>query len=304
MNLKAKRFLIVILILGGVILGVYFSQFKPSRQNEYKIEGLIQKAEKAVSLEEFDKAILYYQKIIYNYPDSEQAPKSYLAIAKIYKEQGKLLEAKNAYNRIIELYSGSQVIGVAQHKLWDLNVKIITSPIETPNSIIYEVKAGDTLAKIAKKFNTTIDLIRLSNNLESDIIHPGQRLKVSNVDFTIIVDISQNILTLVQADEVIKVYPVSTGVDGSTPIGTFEITNKLIEPVWHRPGAIVPSGSPENILGSRWMGISKPGYGIHGTIEPETIGEHITRGCVRMRNSDVEELFTLVTIGTKVTIMD
>lgn len=304
MNLKAKRFLIVILILGGVALGVYFSQFKPPRQDEYKIEILIQKAEKAVSLEEFNKAILYYQKIISNYPDSEQAPKSYLAIAKIYKEQGKLLEAKNAYNRIIELYSGSQAIGVAQHKLWDLNIKIITSPIETANTIIYEVKTGDTLAKIAKKFNTTIDLIMLSNNLESDIIHPGQRLKVNNVDFTIIVDISQNILTLLQADEVIKVYPVSTGLNSSTPIGTFEITSRLIEPVWHRAGAIVPSGSPENILGSRWMGISKPGYGIHGTIEPETIGEHITQGCVRMHNSDVEELFTLITIGTNVIIMD
>ena len=52
------------------------------------------------------------------------------------------------------------------------------------------------------------------------------------------------------------------------------------------------------------MGIDVPGYGIHGTTEPESIGYQATEGCVRMHNSDVEELFTIVPPGTEVIIVD
>jgi lipoprotein-anchoring transpeptidase ErfK/SrfK len=97
---------------------------------------------------------------------------------------------------------------------------------------------------------------------------------------------------------------VATGINGSTPIGAFKIINKLKNPVWYKAGAVVPSGSPENILGSRWMGISLPGYGIHGTTEPETIGKHITAGCIRMEEPHIRELYAVLPIGTEVTIID
>ena len=58
------------------------------------------------------------------------------------------------------------------------------------------------------------------------------------------------------------------------------------------------------LLGSRWLGFNMPGYGIHGTIEPETIGKQVTAGCVRMRNSDVEELYDILPLGTEVSIVD
>ena len=74
--------------------------------------------------------------------------------------------------------------------------------------------------------------------------------------------------------------------------------------MWYKTGAIVPAGSPENILGSRWLGISEPGYGIHGTTEPETIGTYQTKGCIRMRNADVEELFVIIPTGADVVIVD
>lgn len=106
-------------------------------------------------------------------------------------------------------------------------------------------------------------------------------------------------------DEIVKTYTVSTGKDVSvTPVGKFTVVNKLIDPVWFNKGVVVPPDSPANVLGGRWLGFDLPGYGIHGTINPETIGSHETAGCVRMRNEDVEELYNLVTTGTEVVIVD
>jgi lipoprotein-anchoring transpeptidase ErfK/SrfK len=82
------------------------------------------------------------------------------------------------------------------------------------------------------------------------------------------------------------------------------INSKLENPTWYHAGAIVPPDSPKNILGTRWLGIDYPGYGIHGTTIPESIGTQATSGCVRMLNSEVEELYSIIPYGTKVKIKD
>ncbi|MBI3991430.1 MAG: L,D-transpeptidase family protein [Candidatus Omnitrophica bacterium] len=157
---------------------------------------------------------------------------------------------------------------------------------------------------MAKKFNTTVELLQKSNRLKSDLIYAGQKLKVHTAKFSVVVDRSGNTLFLKSGEEAVKVYRVATGKDNRTPLGTFTIINKLVNPVWFKVGAIVPSGSPENLLGTRWMGLSKRGYGVHGTVNEQSIGNHVTEGCVRMANHDVEELFSIVPVGTEITIID
>ena len=169
---------------------------------------------------------------------------------------------------------------------------------------MHEVQPGDSLAKIAKKYNTTVELIKKSNGLAGDVIKAGQRLRIWQGTFSVLVDKSQNIMILKSNDDVIKVYPVATGKNNITPVGTFKIVDKLINPVWFKSGAIVPPDSPENILGTRWMGFDIPGYGINATTDPSSIGQQLTAGCVRMRNEDVEELYGLLPVGTQVTITD
>ncbi|MCM8819304.1 MAG: L,D-transpeptidase, partial [Candidatus Omnitrophica bacterium] len=115
---------------------------------------------------------------------------------------------------------------------------------------------------------------------------------------------SQNLLFLKRAEEIIKTYVVSTGKNNSTPVGNFKIINKLINPTWFKAGAVIPADSPENVLGSRWLGFNLKGYGIHGTIEPNNLGKQVTDGCIRMRNQDVEELYDIVPEGTEVSIVD
>ena len=244
----------------------------------------------------------------------ENVPKVfYLDEAKAALEEGDLLKAQQLYKTAKGEIEDVNILDEVQKKIETINIEIIFSPILDECSTTYEVQPKDTLIKIAKKFNTTTALIKRANGLSSDTIRLGKKLKVNTCKFSVVVDKSQNLLFLKRADEVVKIYTVSTGKDNSTPTGTFVIDeNKLKNPTWYRTGAVIPPDSPENILGSRWMGLEivdnegeeAKGYGIHGTTEPDQLGKQITLGCVRMRNEDVEELFDIVPRGTEVVIID
>lgn len=238
------------------------------------------------------------------YPQSNEAPKALYALAGIYEDENDLIAAKQIYQKLLHDYPGAEDLQGIQDKIFSINIKMLFSPTTTFHSQMYMIAAGDSLQSIAKKFNTTVELLKKANNLGRDLIKPGMKLKVQDNSFSMIVDKSQNTLALISVEEVIKVYKVSTGKNNSTPIGTFKIVNKLINPPWYSAKGIIPSGSPENILGTRWLGINQPGYGIHGTDDPNTIGYQCTEGCVRMRNSEVEELYTIVPTDTEVKIID
>lgn len=218
---------------------------------------------------------------------------------------GDLVKAKELYQEIVDKFPASGKISKAQSSLEDINIKMLFSDIPVKDSEVYVVEKGDNLTRIAKKFGTTPELIMSSNKLKNPSIQIGKKLKVNKARFSIVVDKSQNILTLKSGQEIIKTYRVSTGKNSCTPVGTFKVVNKIVDPPWYKePGVAIPAGDPKNVLGSRWMGISKPSYGIHGTTQPESIGQSVTEGCVRMRNSEVEELYILVPVGTEVVITD
>lgn len=227
-----------------------------------------------------------------------------LSQAREQEAKGNLMAARDFYLKLTGEYPGAQDIMKWQKKAEELNISLLFSPTLTPKSILYEIKPGDTLIKISREFKTTPELIKKSNNMPDDKIMPGRKIKVWTAPFNIFVDKSQNTLILKSDDEVIKTYTVSTGANNSTPVGTFKIVNKLKDPTWFKAGAVVPAGSPENILGTAWLGIDVPGYGIHGTTEPESLGRQVTQGCVRMANPDVDELYIIVPVGTEVTIVD
>jgi lipoprotein-anchoring transpeptidase ErfK/SrfK len=224
--------------------------------------------------------------------------------AKEYSNQQDLAKAKETYQEIISEHPDFNQIESVQQELENINMKMVLSNAASSDSVIHEVQSGDTLGKLAKKYGTTIELIKKKNNLKGDTIRLGQKLSIWTAPFNIFVDKSQNVLYLKRANDVMKVYTVSTGANNSTPIGDFTIASRLEDPVWFNKGIVVPPESPANALGSRWLGFDTPGYGIHGTIEPETIGRQVTAGCVRMLKDDVEELYSMIPMGTKVVIVD
>jgi lipoprotein-anchoring transpeptidase ErfK/SrfK len=220
-------------------------------------------------------------------------------------KDNELAEAMNMYQQIVTNYPDSEDIDEVQKELEDLNLKtIFSNKVVEGKTVVHEVGVGDSIGKLAKQYGTTTDLIKKSNNLNSDVIRVGQKIRVWTGKFNIFVDKSQNKLILKDGDTVIKVYDVSTGANNSTPVGKFKIISKLVDPVWFNRGVVVPPESPANVLGTRWMGFDIPGYGIHGTVQPDAIGQQVTAGCVRMRNEEVEELYSIVPLGTEVVIVD
>lgn len=232
----------------------------------------------------------------------DNAPKQLFDQAMAYKKEGNLTKSQEILRLIYSEYSDYDNIELVQSELERINMNIIFSNAPAQNAVIHEVVKGDTLGELAKRYGTTVELIKRSNNINNDVIRLGQKLRIWTGKFNIFVDKSQNILILKERENVVKVYNVSTGKNNSTPEGTFKIISKLEDPVWFNKGVVVPPESPANVLGSRWLGFDNPGYGIHGTVEPDKIGQQVTAGCVRMRNEDVEELYSIIPFGTEVNI--
>jgi lipoprotein-anchoring transpeptidase ErfK/SrfK len=113
----------------------------------------------------------------------------------------------------------------------------------------------------------------------------------------IVVSIPDRKLALVENGKVVKIYPTAVGADVSpSPTGTFTVIRRVPNPTWYHAGKVVPPGK-NNPVGSRWIGLSRKGYGIHGTNAPKSIGHNVSHGCIRMLNHDVEELFRVIKEG-------
>jgi len=120
----------------------------------------------------------------------------------------------------------------------------------------------------------------------------------------VVVSIPDRKLAVVQGRRVIRVFPVAVGAAVSpSPTGKFKIVSRLANPTYYHEGAVIPPGT-QNPVGPRWVGLSKKGYGIHGTNDPQSIGKAASHGCIRMRNADVEQFYTLVKVGDPVEIRD
>jgi len=170
------------------------------------------------------------------------------------------------------------------------------------------VDKGETLAKIAKRYKVTVQLLARINKLRNpNLIRYKQRLKVIHGPFNVVVDKSDFKMFVYCQDTLVRVFPVGLGMEGTTPTGLWRVKNKLENPTYYPPrgGKIIQADDPNNPLGEHWIGLEgiegeakgQERYGIHGTIEPESIGKNVSLGCIRMYNKDVAFLFDLLTVG-------
>jgi lipoprotein-anchoring transpeptidase ErfK/SrfK len=116
----------------------------------------------------------------------------------------------------------------------------------------------------------------------------------------IIVSIPDRRLVVIENAKVIGRFDVAVGRPSSpSPVGTFTIVTRIDHPTYYAPGKVIPPGA-RNPLGTRWLGLSVKGFGIHGTDEPRSIGHARSHGCIRLRNHDIEALFDMVGAGDTV----
>ncbi len=118
----------------------------------------------------------------------------------------------------------------------------------------------------------------------------------------VIVSIPDRKLALIENGEVTRIFAVAVGKASTpSPAGSFRIVSRVSNPTYYHEGKIVPPG-PANPVGTRWMGLSEQGYGIHGTNAPSSIGKAASHGCIRMARADLEQLFAMVQVGDVVEI--
>ena len=170
---------------------------------------------------------------------------------------------------------------------------------------VHVIGRGETLETIAKSYYVTAGLLARVNNIANpNIIRQGQRIKVIRGPLHAVVSKSRFHVDVYLKDTLVKRFAVGLGTDDSTPTGEWVCKNKLINPRYYPPrgGKPIEADDPENPLGERWIGLEgvageamyQSGYGIHGTIEPESIGRAVSLGCIRLLNEDVEFLYDML----------
>ncbi len=257
-----------------------------------------------------------------------------IATAERAVQQQKLVEARNILNRALFDPSSTPADRAnIRKRMGELNQNILFGPAQIPGdplSETYKVIAGDKLNKINRKLGliTEPSLIARVNKMSNpNALQVGQTLKVIRGPFHAVVSKSayrmdvyagptpgpSSVGTSVLADGAepgwtyICSFPVGLGAQGLTPIANFTIKegSKLIDPHWTNPrtGEKFDGKDPKNPIGERWMGLegldakskSFTGYGVHGTIDPASVGQEMSMGCVRMASGDIEIVYELLT---------
>lgn len=230
------------------------------------------------------------------------------------ESQGDKIKARDLYKQAFsDAERNGEIWNEALDNLGRLNVELIFSTQETPDCKYHVIEPGESITSIGIKLNTTQGLLMRANNVtDPATLRAGQRLKHTPKDFRILVERSTCRMFLLDSDGVFKRYGTGLGMPGyETTLGKYTIGNKQKDPTWFKPGsAPIPAGDPTNELGTRWMPLMPQeeglptDLGIHGTIEPETIGQYKSHGCPRMKKEDVEELYDLVVRSTPVQIVE
>jgi lipoprotein-anchoring transpeptidase ErfK/SrfK len=118
----------------------------------------------------------------------------------------------------------------------------------------------------------------------------------------ILVSLIDRKLAVLEDGKVLRTFPVAVGAEVSpSPEGEFQIIRRVANPTYYHPGTVIPAGI-DNPIGPRWIGLNQKGYGIHGTNQPRSVGHAASHGCIRLRNSDIVQLFEMVRAGDTVEI--
>lgn len=212
-------------------------------------------------------------------------------------------------------------------RLSDINDVVVFSPkkfITDDTATLYKVQPGDLMQKIAAKYDTTWQFIGRLNGISDPrklpvgktlkIIKGPLHAKVDKSDFTIDIYIGK---PGTPGAIFLKRFRVGLGEHDSTPTGEWLVDTKLENPRYYSPRTegprVIEPDDPANPLGERWIAligqsgqaVGKSSYGIHGTIEPDSIGKKKSMGCIRMLNEDVELVYEMLIPGkSTVTVVD
>jgi L,D-transpeptidase ErfK/SrfK len=189
-------------------------------------------------------------------------------------------------------------------------------------TIDYTIQSGDTYYTIARKHDLGLAAILAANpGINPETAGPGTQLVLPTVHVLpelphqgIVINLAELRLYYFPSTDQVMTFPIGTGKDGwETLTGTTKVAQKIKDPVWVVPKSILAENpklpdhigpGPNDPLGAFALQLGWPGYLVHGTDEPNSIGLRQSHGCVRLYPEDIEKLFNAVNVGTPVTVID
>ena len=227
---------------------------------------------------------------------------------------GKSLEARDALSALLKRDLGDNEQNEARALLTRLADDTIFGRHSTPGDPLtdtYIVQSGDALAIIPRAYDVPYEALMLINGIkDASLLRAGQKLRVVHGPFNAKIYKSKFRLDVYLQDVYVRSFRVGLGKENGTPEGVWKVKNRLENPTYYPPASaegkqIISPDDPNNPLGEHWIGLEgtegealgHEGYGIHGTIEPESIGKAVSMGCIRMHNEDVALLFKLLQPG-------
>lgn len=214
-------------------------------------------------------------------------------------------------------YSGSARVGAVVDRIArDVEVEPVNADITYDDGAVRFVKPRPGRALDRGKARSAVRAAMRSATADS-VVLPMEKIqpKVTADDMprTIVVRVDENKLYLYDGFEVIRTWSVATAMPGwTTPQGDWRLYRKAVNPTWYNPAldswganlpAVVPGG-PDAPMGTRALYITAPGLiRIHGTPADDSIGTYASHGCIRMHNWEVEELYPMVDVGSRVIVV-
>lgn len=208
----------------------------------------------------------------------------------------------NAHRHLSTLYWNQSNLHPSVMQRLDRNAQLIYFRPQPHFLEPYTIQSGDLLQRIAPRYRINWEYLVTLNNIDPRRIRPGQKLKVIKGPFSAFVDLSDHVLTVHCHGFYVRRFPVGIGKDGATPTGRFTVLDRVPNPQYTDPnGRVIAGDDPTNPLGDYWLDLGDS-YGIHGTIEPDSIGKAASRGCIRMHNGDVSQVYDFLVRGSEVAI--
>ena len=212
----------------------------------------------------------------------------------------------------------------ASNALSRFSAQLFLTPVYNANDsscFQYTILPNDSLEKIVRKNKLGCDwrlVARMNNIKKPDSIQVGKRIKLPKGPFSAVIskrDYRLDICMGIGSDRIVVAsLPVGLGEAGGTPLGRFRVRagSKLLNPEWTHPvnGQRFEADDPANPIGEHWLGLegieesnSKfAGYGIHGTIDNDSIGHDRSLGCVRLLAADVALVWESLADGAEIEI--
>lgn len=239
------------------------------------------------------------------YQEPAEGPESFdalLAQAQAQLNQGRLVDVHLELSR---WYRAPQLTPQQQDQIHDLLDRLAGTVVYSQESLLepaYEVQPGDNLERIAKLYEVPWQLLAKINGVaDPQQLQPGQSLKVIRGPFHATVELESYMLTVWLGERYAGSFPIGIGQDQSTPEGTFQVLGKMENPPYHGRDVVLAADDPNNPLGERWIDLGNH-VGIHGTTEAASIGQAESRGCIRLSERDVEDVYDILSVGSSVVI--